>query len=67
MAIKDFAIQLLNTNPNIRNNPQYQNYISIIQNGDSAQGEQIANNLCNTFGVPKEKALQDAKRFFNIP
>lgn len=61
-----FAINMLNQNPQIANNPRAQELLQVIQNGDSAKGEQIANNLCNTMGVSKEQAIRDAKQFFHI-
>lgn len=64
--IQAFAMNLLKNNPKIANNPQAQNFIDVIQRGDQAQGEEIANNLLNTFGVSKEEGLQQAKNFFLI-
>lgn len=61
-----FAINMLNRNPQIANNPRAQELLQVIQNGDSAKGEQIANNLCTTMGVSKEQAIRDAKQFFHI-
>ena len=64
--LKSFAMMLLRLNPNIMNNPQAQHMVSIIQNGDSAQGQQIAENLCKTYGISKEDAIQQAKQFFGM-
>ena len=64
--LKSFAMMLLRQNPNIMNNPQAQHMVSIIQNGDSAQGRQIAENLCKTYGISKEDAIQQAKQFFGM-
>lgn len=61
-----FAINMLNRNPQIANNPRAQELLQVIQNGDSAKGEQIATNLCATMGVSKEQAIRDAKQFFHI-
>lgn len=66
-TLRDFALNLIARNQNVQNNPQAKEFLSVIQNGDSARGEQIANNICNTYGIPKDKALTDAKKFFNIP
>lgn len=43
-----------------------QDYINVIKNGDSSQGEQIANNLCNSMGLSKEEAITQARNFFHI-
>lgn len=64
--LKDFALNMIANSPNVRQNPQMQEFISVIQNGDNARGEQIANNLCSTYGVSREQALSNAKRFFGI-
>jgi hypothetical protein len=65
-SIMDFAMGMISRNPKLANNPRAQQLISVIQNGDSAQGEKIAENLCQTYGVTKEQALDDAKKFFGI-
>lgn len=64
--LQAFAMNLLKNNPKIANNPQAQNFIDVIQRGDAEQGEEIANNLLNTFGVSKEEGIQQAKNFFLI-
>lgn len=64
--LQAFAMNLLKNNPNVANNPQAQSFIDVIQRGDSAQGEEIANNLLETYGVSKEDALKQAKNFFLI-
>lgn len=64
--LMQFAMAMINKNPAIQNNPQAQEYINIIQNNDSAKGEQIATNLCNTYGVTKEQAIAQAKKYFGL-
>lgn len=64
---RSMAISLISKNPSIANNPQAQNLISVIQNGDSKKGEEIARNLCNTYGVTPEQAFTQAKNFFGFP
>lgn len=53
-------------NPAIKNNPQASNYLNVIQSGDSARGEEIARNICNSYGVTPEEAMKQAKSFFNL-
>lgn len=65
--MRDMALNLLMQNPNIANNPNAQEFIQVIQNGDSIKGEQIAQNLCNTYGMSKEDAIRNAKSFFHLP
>lgn len=65
--MKDFALQMIQNNPNIANNPRAQEMIAIIQNGDAAKGQELAQNLCATYGTTPDQAFQQAKKFFNIP
>lgn len=66
-SLMQFAMSMINRNPAIQNNPQARELISVIQSGDSTRGEQIAQNLCNTYGVTKEDAIAQAKRYFGLP
>lgn len=65
--LKDFAINMIFNNPRVSNNPQAQHMLQIIQNGDSKQGQQIAENICKTYGITPEQAVQQAKKFFGMP
>lgn len=64
--IANFAINMLQNDPRFANNPQAQKLMEIIQNGDSQQGEKMAENLCETYGMTKDQALTEAKKFFGI-
>lgn len=64
---REFAMNLLANNPQFAQNPQAQQLIDIIRQGDSVKGEQIANNICQTYGVTPEQALSQAKQFFHMP
>lgn len=66
MDLKNFAMNLIKNNPQIANNPNASEMLNTIQNGDSAKGQQIAVNLCNTYGISPEQALAKAKQFFGI-
>lgn len=61
------AMNLINQNPRVASNPQAQELMQIIQSGDSARGEQMANNILNSYGISKEQGLADAKKFFGLP
>lgn len=65
--IMNFAMAMINKNPAIQNNPQAQELINVIQNNDAARGEQIATNLCDTYGVTKDQAIAQAKKYFGLP
>lgn len=66
-AIMNFAMNAIAKNPQIANNPQAQDLINVIKSGDSVKGEQIARNLCQSYGVTPEQALDRATGFFGIP
>lgn len=51
-------------NSNIANNPRAQEMLQIIQSGDVQKGQQIAMNLCKTYGVSKEQAVGMATEYF---
>lgn len=61
----DFAMKMIEKNPNIANNPRNQQMIEVLKSGDQAKGEELANNLCESYGVSKEEAMQQAQGFFN--
>ena len=64
--LMQFAMNLINRNPKVAKNPVAQQLIGVIQNGSEEQGQAIAENICNSYGVTKEQALEDAKKFFGI-
>lgn len=61
-----FAMNMLQNNPQVMNNPQAQGLMQVIQSGDAAKGQQMAENLCKTYGVTPDQALEEARKFFHI-
>lgn len=61
-----FAMNMLQNNPQVMNNPQAQGLMQVIQSGDAAKGQQMAENLCKTYGVTPDQALKEARKFFHI-
>lgn len=59
-------INMIRANPAIADNPQMQAYIDVLESGDSKRGQELANNLLETYGMTKEDALAQAKAFFHI-
>lgn len=59
-------IDRIKANPNIAGNPQALAYIEVLESGDSKRGQELANNLLNTYGMTREDALAQAKQFFRI-
>ena len=60
------ANAILQKHPEIKNNPQKMEILRVIESGDSKRGEEIAMNLCNTYGVTKEEAIKSAMQEFGI-
>lgn len=61
-----WALNMASRNPNIANNPRNSEMFKAIQNGDAKTGQQIAENLCKTYGVSKDEAISQARQFFNL-
>lgn len=67
MALAQMAMNRISSDPSFRNNPQARAFVDIMQRGDIAQGQEMAKNLCQSYGVSEQEALQQAKSFFRIP
>lgn len=63
-GLVNMVLGMVKGNPNIANNPMAQEYLSIIESGDSARGEEIARNLCRSNGVSPDQATQSSIDFF---
>ena len=58
-----FAGSMIQRNQgNIPNTPWAQAAINAIMNGDAKAGANIADNLCNAYGVSREDALKQASQ-----
>lgn len=64
--LQNFALNYISRNSNNFNSPMGQQFIEILRSGNSAAGEQMVNNLCQSYGISKEQALQQARQFFGI-
>lgn len=64
--ISNLLSRLINNNPQIQSNPQAKELIDTLQHNDSQKGEQIANNILKTYGLTKEQALEQAKKYFGF-
>lgn len=43
-----FAMSMIQNNPQVMNNPMAQNYIGVIQSGDAQKGQQLAEDHMNS-------------------
>lgn len=66
-ALAQMAMNRIASDPRMQNNPQAREFMSIMQSGDVVRGEKMARNLCNSYGITQQQALQQAKSFFRIP
>lgn len=55
---------MLQQKPQLQQNPMAQEMIQVIQSGDAKRGQEIADNLCRSYGVSREQALQQAQSTF---
>lgn len=65
--IFDVAMRMIQSRPDIMQNPNARSMIEVIQSRDANRGTQIAQNLCQSMGMTPEQALQQAKSYFKIP
>lgn len=65
--LRQIAIQALQRNQQIANSPQGRQFMQILQSGDVAAGQQMAQNLCQSYGISQEDAIRQTAKFFNIP
>lgn len=61
-----FAMDLIERNGQIVGNPNARSMIDVIRRNDAARGEQIARNICETYGVTPEEAVRRARGLFHI-
>lgn len=68
MAVMDNVLQAainhIRSNPQVANSPMGKAALDIFESGDAARGEQMANNLLDSYGVSRDEALQRAASFF---
>lgn len=62
----DAIITMIEQSPQFARNPNAREMLDCIKNNDAKKGQQIAANLCNTYGIKPEDAVQQARRFFNV-
>lgn len=65
-SLEQIAMTLLQKNPQVANSPQGQQFMQILKSGDVQKGQQMADNICNSYGVTRDDALNKAKQFFKL-
>lgn len=61
---QQIGMMILQNNPKIMNSPQGQQFLKILQTGDVQAGQQMAQNLCQSYGISPEQALAQSMQFF---
>lgn len=64
--LMNWALQMIQNNPNNQNNPNAQKMIQAIQNNDQQTGEQIAQNILDAYGITRDQGVQMAMNFFGF-
>lgn len=57
------AVNIVKSDPSKANSPIGQQFLQIAQNGDEQAGIALAENLCQSYGTPKDQAIGMAQRF----
>lgn len=60
----EFALQMIQNNPQVANNPQAQHYIEVLKSGNEEEGRKIAENICKSHGMTLEQGIQQVANFF---
>lgn len=60
----NFMLKALMAHPAVRNNPMAQQMMNVIITDDNVTGQQIANNICKSYGMSREQMVQQAMNFF---
>lgn len=58
--LEQMAMNLIRNNKQIQSSPMGQQFAQILQNGDQAAGEALANNIIQSYGLSKDQAIQQA-------
>lgn len=66
LDLRSFALNMISKNPSIANNPNAQEMINAIKNGDDATGAKIADNILKTNGLTREQGLSQAASGFGF-
>lgn len=57
------AVNMVRSDPKKANTPIGQQFLQIAESGDEQAGIALAENLCQTYGTPKDQAINMAQNF----
>lgn len=61
-----FALQMLDSHPEQANTPLGKQLRAILESRDDTKGQELASNLCNTYGWDQNKKIQEGKSKFGL-
>lgn len=61
---KEEIQKLFDVNPEIAAKPMAKELMSILESGNTKAGEELANNLLNSYGATRDNVVQQATSFF---
>lgn len=64
--LTQFAMKMLQSNPQVSGTPMGQQFLQILQTGNVQEGQQLATNLCQTYGISQQEAIQQSRNYFHI-
>lgn len=59
-------IGIVEHSPQFVNNPNARQMLECIKNNDSVGGQKIAENLCESYGLTPQQAVDQARKFFHF-
>lgn len=62
-SMRNILFQLVQSNPQVAQNPLAQQAVNVIQNGTEKQKQQMIENMCQTFGMDQGALAQSAGNF----
>lgn len=62
----DALLSRVESSPQYAGNPNAKAMVECIRHNDSQRGQEIARNLCQTYGITPEQAVQRARGMFGL-
>lgn len=62
----NFMQQRMQSDPRFAGNQMAQEFMDILKSGDATRGAQMADNICQSYGVSREDALKQSRQYFRM-
>lgn len=63
---QEFALRLIEQNPQLANNPRSADLINIIRNNDEKRGIQVAQNILQEYGISAQDGIKAVLSAFHF-